>query len=762
MDKTRYNIACLLAIAIVAGSIGVYIDKLTGIVSGSLMTTIDEISQHDVETIEGSLDNAYYRLGSVLNRLHAYDVESLDEAQAQLNLEAASSTLFDALGVLDADGNLYSSLLRTLGPDEHVYDELFADGKDSFVRLYDDGTMEGDFEDTSHSLIYGISASGTVIDGHEIVAILGRSSISIISSQLMIESFDGQGVSSVVNAQGYYIVNSSSGSSSANLPGDDNFYRVLESGELDDGVTIDDVRSSISEGRRFAIRCVTDEGTSLVMSFAPVQGTDWSFIMTVPMSVFDENNAPFIAMTVVMLVCMFLLVLMTAWFVYSSMRKTIVANAAAKARSEFLSNMSHEIRTPLNGIIGLNDLMARHVDDADAMEGYIRKMRKSAEYLLSIVNDILDVTKLQAGKVELHMAPFNLNEMVSNVCDMHRDAIAQRGVAFKVITDGILYPNLLGDEVRLSQVLTNILSNAVKFTSQGTITLRVTQTLAAAGDRAITVISVADTGCGMSSSFSEHIFDAFAQERNLNSESQKGTGLGMAISKLIVNAMRGGIEVESDIGRGSRFTVTLPLRLDFSKDVDALPPSRCADETGGESGEGASDEGGEGGGEDASGEGSGKGNSVGSGVEGAAGGEGSTRGEVDANGAGNSSNRVVSLLVAEDDDLNAEIIAQILEEEGYRVVLARNGREAVDAFRSSSVGEFAAILMDVQMPVMDGHEAARSIRALRRDDARSVRIFACTASSFIEDKRMALDSGMDDFLPKPIDVRVMLGKLSKL
>lgn len=741
MNKRRYNLVCLLAVAVMAGSIGIYMDRLTGIVSGNLMATIDEITQHDVETIEGLLDNAYNRLDSVLNRLHVYDVESLEEAQEQLNLEATSSTLFDALCLLDSDGNLYSSLLRVLGPQDHPYDELFSDGKSHFVRLYNDGTVGG--ESTERSLVYGVSVDDTVIDGHRIVAILGRSSVSIISNQLMIESFDGQGVSSVVNEQGYYIVNESPGTE---LAGDDNFYNILQEGTIGDDVTIGDVQSSISEGRRFVIECKTAEGEKLVMSFAPVHGTDWSFIMTVPTSVFDQRNSPFVAMTISMLVGTFLVVIATLVFIYASMRKTILANANAKARSEFLSNMSHEIRTPLNGIIGLNDLMGRHIDDKPALEGYIKKMRKSAEYLLSLVNDILDVSKLQAGKIDLRMEPFNLDETIESVCDMHREAIAAKGLELRVSTE-IPYPDLMGDEVRISQVLTNILSNATKFTSQGRIVVRVRQRLAASEDRAMTAISVADTGCGMTSSFKEHIFDVFAQERNLNDESQKGTGLGMAISNLIVRAMRGSIDVETSIGRGSIFTVTLPLRLDDSAGDDPESTSKPASVD--------------------------VGNPSSSLPDGSAGYGGNTadellvagddgRASAPAADAPDDANLGISLLVAEDNDLNAEIMAEILKEEGYRVVLAKDGREAVEAFSESGIGEFSAILMDVHMPTMDGYGATREIRKLNRPDAGSVRIFACTASTFEEDRKRALDSGMDDFLPKPLNVRIMLDKLSKL
>lgn len=690
------------------GAVCIYLVQLQSTVAGNLMSTMHEISRHDVETIEGSLDNSYARLDSVAKRMRVYDVESMEEAQEQMNLEAASSALFNAIYMLDANGDLYSSSYVRLDASMHTYDEMFSDGRDHFAILYDDAN--GRLETIKESLIYGIKLDDMVIGGHRIVAMLGRSDLSIISDQLMIESFDGQGISSVVNPQGYYIV---SGAPAADLAGRDNFYNVLKTGSIEDGVTIDDVRRNIGEGKSFVINCTTATGERLVMSFAPVEGTAWAFIMAVPMSVLDQHFAPFITMTIVMLVTAVLLLIVMMLLIYHSSKKTILADAKATARSEFLSNMSHEIRTPLNGIIGLNHLMERHLDDREAMEGYVRKMDKAAAYLLSLVNDILDVSKLHAGKVELDARPFDLVASVDNVCEMQRESIAARGIGFQVDMD-VPYPQVRGDETRLSQVLMNILSNAAKFTPEGgSITVTVKQELPSAHDRVVTTFIIQDTGCGMTPSFQRRIFDAFTQERTFNDDSQKGTGLGMAISSLLVSQMGGTISVESELDKGSTFTVVVTMPLAGADGPSSLGAAPAADgampspEQEGLSCEAAP----------------------------------------------------VRILVAEDNDLNAEIISSILQEEGYEIALAANGQEAVEAFAASAEGEIAAILMDAHMPVMDGYEAAREIRQLERPDASTVRIFACTASTFAEDRKRALESGMDDFLPKPLNVQVMLEKL---
>lgn len=736
MERRKYIAIVSAAAVVIVAAVCIYLAQLSSTVAGNLMTSVDEISRHDVETIEGTLDSCYERLESVASRLDVYGVQTVSEAQNHLNLESASSSMFNAVYLMEDNGTLYSSSYVRLGADEHAYDELMADGREHFAMLYDDAN--GRLETTKESLIFGIRLPATEIGGRTFVAMLARSDLSTISNQLVIESFDGQGVSSVVNARGYYIV---SASPATDLAGRDNFYDMLEAGRIEDGVTVEDVRRNIAEGESFVINCVTSAGEHLVMSFAPVAGTEWSFIMAVPTEVFNQRFAPFIAMTVGMIGAMMVVISIMLAVIYRFMKQSIQARAEAVARTEFLSNMSHEIRTPLNGIIGLNHLMERHIDDAEAMREYVGRLGKAAQYLLSLVNDILDVSKLQAGKVELVSEPFDLNALIDNVCSMQRGPMADRGIRFE-LSRAVRRPRLLGDEVRLSQVLMNILSNAVKFTPEGgCITVKVNEAVYASGETALLTVSVADTGCGMTKEFADHIFDAFTQERNRNSDSQKGTGLGMSISHLLVTQMGGSITVESEPGRGSCFTivVTLPTVPEEGEPKEARISTALRGQVpAGEEGPRAAES---------------------LRAAGAAG--ESAQGAEDARGAetARGDQAAVEILVAEDNELNADILSSILVEEGFSITVAENGEEAVRLFSESPEGHFAAILMDAQMPVMDGYEAARAIRNLRRADAKAVRIFACTASTFTEDRNRALESGMDDFLSKPLNVTVMLEKL---
>ncbi len=414
------------------------------------------------------------------------------------------------------------------------------------------------------------------------------------------------------------------------------------------------------------------------MSFAPVAGTEWSFIMTVPTEVFSQRFAPFIAMTVGMLGAMVAVISIMLAVIYRFMRQSIQARAEAVARTEFLSNMSHEIRTPLNGIIGLNHLMERHVDDATAMRDYVNRLGKAAQYLLSLVNDILDMSKLQAGKVDLTSEPFDVNALVDNVCEMQRGPMADRGIRFE-LSRTVEHPWLRGDEVRLSQVLMNILSNAVKFTPEdGRITMKVHEAVYASGNEAVLTVSIADTGCGMTKEFAEHVFDAFTQERNRNSDSQKGTGLGMSISYLLMTQMGGSITVESEPGCGSCFTVivTLPPVANGDELTPAQAPSLISSSAEGAEGVGGADRA-----EKVEAE-------VAETVE-APGAPGAVRAVSSPSGA-EAARAPVEILVAEDNELNADIISSILTEEGFSITVAENGEEAVRLFSESPAGHFAA------------------------------------------------------------------------
>ena len=385
--------------------------------------------------------------------------------------------------------------------------------------------------------------------------------------------------------------------------------------------------------------------------------------------------------------------------------QSIRAQANAKAKGDFLSAMSHEIRTPLNGLISLNYLMERNVDDRDKISNYLKQSSMVARYLLSLVNNILDMSKLQESKIELEHEPVNLNLLLEAVESIEKGAMEEKGLQFTVEAN-IPYPHIMGDKVRIQQILVNVADNARKYTDTGgKVAIQVEQEKTPE-ENIRTTIRITDNGHGMSEEFQKKIFDPFTQERITVSQGNQGTGLGMAICALLAERMNGSLKVKSRMGEGSCFTFTFVANP--AADIEEKAHEEKAK------------------GQDAA-----------------------------------ALPDKMSIMVAEDNELNGQILAELLTEEGYQVTRAENGRRAVDLFAASAIGKYDVILMDILMPEMNGFEASEAIRAMDRPDAETVRIIACTANSFKEDQDRAMESGMDDFVTKPIDVQELIRKLDR-
>ena len=374
------------------------------------------------------------------------------------------------------------------------------------------------------------------------------------------------------------------------------------------------------------------------------------------------------------------------------------AEDANRAKSHFLSSMSHDIRTPMNAILGFSTLIDREAGDPDAVRDYNRKIATSGQHLLGLINDVLDMSKIESGKTTLASMPFDLTGTVESVEAMMRQQTDAKKQVFTVEVTAVSHHRLLGDEGRLRQILMNLLSNAMKYTPEhGTILLSIDGSAKRDDSLQHLRIVVRDNGIGMSREYLDTIFDSFTREESSLTNKIQGTGLGMAITKSLVDLMGGAISVESAPGAGSTFTID----LDFPIAADEKAP-RAADVAGTPASEALSGK---------------------------------------------------HFLVAEDNELNAEIIGAILGMYDATCEVAANGEEAVDKFSAAAPGTFDMIFMDVQMPVMNGHEAARAIRAMEREDARAIPIVAMTANAFAEDERAALDSGMNAHVAKPIDIK---------
>ena len=378
--------------------------------------------------------------------------------------------------------------------------------------------------------------------------------------------------------------------------------------------------------------------------------------------------------------------------------------AANRAKREFLFNMSHDIRTPMNAIIGFTSLAVTHIDNREQVLDYLKKISTSSQHLLSLINDVLDMSRIESGKVKIEEKAVHLPDLVHDVRSIIQPNVSAKRLSLFIDTMDVENEDIITDPLRLNQILLNILSNAIKFTpTGGMISIRIAEKNGAPAGRACYEFRIKDNGIGMSEEFQKHIFEPFTQEVLDARSTYGGTGLGMPIAKSLVDKMGGTITFESRQGVGTTYYITLPLEIDPNAAPQPETEKPADDAT----------------------------------LQG------------------------VNILLAEDNDLNLEIAKFLLENAGATVTAARNGQEAVDIFAASRPGEFDAILMDVMMPVMDGYTATRTIRRLDRPDAGRIPILATTANAFAEDRRRACEAGMNEHLTKPLETELVIKTLAK-
>ena len=382
------------------------------------------------------------------------------------------------------------------------------------------------------------------------------------------------------------------------------------------------------------------------------------------------------------------------------------AERSSKAKTTFLFNMSHDIRTPMNAIMGYIELSKRESNVPETIQNFLHKIEASSQHLLALINDILEMSRIENGKIELEAAPMNLRRSLAEVHDMFANQMQEKEIQFTLDTSGVKHATVLCDEHRLNRVLLNLISNAYKFTPKGgTVAVTLREPEGGPEGYGNYELSVKDSGIGMTEEFAARVFDAFERERTSTVSGIQGTGLGMAITKSIIDLMKGSIDVITAPGKGTEFLIHLQFPLGEEREEE--PSASPAEE-------------------------------------------------------GNLPFIQKRLLLVDDIEVNREIAKMLLEGAGFSVDTANNGKEALEKVAESSPGDYDAVLMDIQMPVMNGHEAAKAIRALPEKALADIPILAMTANAFSEDVQAAKAAGMNGHIAKPIDVPSMMRTLAEV
>lgn len=685
-----YVVVCVLTVAMLAGAFLLYRLSITQAVDGATMSFMAQLADHDAQAVHNQMSGTWSSLESLVDRMRITRESEREEVSYLLGVEA-QATSFDRILLVTDDEQVHDSTYLVSNLDDAAWAQAYRDASDHFAVRY---SFE-EREKWGEYLAYGVKlAEPFSVEGVTFAGAVGLVPLDDVESSLRLESFDGQGTAIVIQPSGAIVT----ASEYYGGPDGQSYFAELEQAAFVQGTyeqCVDDIRN---ERDAFVAYEYNGERYSAMMK--PIDDSDWTLVVKVKSSVTASQVNDLMTRSLIFFAAFGVIVAAVLMVIYRSVRGARIARESERAKSAFLANMSHEIRTPLNGIVGLQYLMRQNLDDREKLEAYLDQADVSAEFLKSVITDVLDMSKIESGQMDLRVEPFDLAAMLRDIQALIAQQAAACKLEFAVDVEELEAPCVLGDEMRIKQALVNLLGNAIKFTPEGgRVSLTVSQGLDK--DAVVTEFVVSDTGCGMSPEFLARIWEPFEQERRMTSQS--GTGLGTSLSKVIVEAMGGTIEVASELDAGTTFTVRLPLPP-VEGEASRMGPVVPSD-------------------------------------------------EIALDG--------MHVLVAEDNDVNRMIIVDILEDEGCEVTEARDGREAVEAFEAAAPGAFDVVLMDLQMPNLDGYEATSAIRTLDREDAAKVPIMALTANAFREDVDRARACGMDDVITKPLDVDRLLARLKE-
>ncbi|MFR6290717.1 MAG: ATP-binding protein [Peptococcaceae bacterium] len=670
--------------------------KLGDTIENERFTYVSEIKNQLVNNIEMKKDMQTAALSVYRSGIESLNITSFS-ALPRLNANPSSET--DTFFFLDEQGVFYTQDGKTVS----------LSGTDLAQRLILEQETVFDYAQVNNAQeywIYGEPVQGIMLDGIPIRAIINAQDLELFSSQMDSNLLESNCQTYIISQDGTILI----------YPEKENDmgYNLFQSlvGLGASAQSIQEIQEQIRQGNS-SQSFLNYQDNKWILSYSGNIFDNWVVVVLMPVTITASDTYHMMRLTLYALSLLVASILGTLFFgvllfyqrertVQKEKMDLVVMQRSAQVKNEFLSKMSHDIRTPLNAIIGLLKIVERDSKDQPQIQTNLEKIEQSAKYLLAVLNDILDMSKIESGKMTLHNAPFNLPELFQNLETMNRAQAEQKGIQFQTCLDGIYAQTYLGDQLRLNQILMNLLSNAIKFTNQnGVVRFSLHVSPGKQGQDHLRFV-IEDTGIGMSEEHVANLYQPFEQEDASTCLNYAGSGLGLSIVKSLVELMNGTIHVTSTKGTGSRFEVSLYLTQansvpEHSSHVQSAP--KCS-----------------------------------------------------------LSGR--KLLLAEDNELNRMIAKELISTHCEMTVdEAENGAQAIERFAASAPDEYAAILMDVRMPIIDGLEATRAIRALSHPRAKTVPIIAMSANAFQEDMERSVQAGMNVHLSKPLDIELVKTQL---
>ena len=725
ISHRRFYVVLILAIALVCLLVSWLISAAAVITSGFTknMNTmyLREMTNLTQANFKSGLSMRYSGLKAVAESVNDEDMASI-EAMERFVADAEQNNDFEFMAFVDKDGFYYSRDGKHPAASKLSFLAKLLNGEDeliSYNETFSDNNM----------IVLGTQISPIHFGDSDMIAIIAGFTADSIGQHLFLSSYDGQTNASIVTRDGSFIVYNTFFS---NLPQGSNIIsKFREYAEFDKGFSIEQIENDFRNGNSGMVIFKAD-GTHMCMYYSPIEGTEWYMLMEVPYEIVDEMTGELsssLNRNAITMMASVMLLILIIFFIYlmnlrahskqleaarkSAEKAQKAAEQASLAKSEFLSRMSHEIRTPMNGIIGMTEIARQNTDNSQKVDDCLKKVSLSSNHLMSLINDVLDMSKIESGKIQLKNELFNLRLFLENIESIYSIQAEEKEIDFKISLFGSIDEFIEGDSLRLNQILTNLLSNAFKFTPKGgRIVLGVSE-LKHEENLILLRFSVKDTGIGIKEENLEKIFEAFEQENAEITHKFGGTGLGLSIVRRFSELMGGCVTVHSEYGKGSEFEVELPFTVTENSHMIDWKIEKSVNKMS---------------------------------VE---------------NKTYNFEGK--HILLAEDNELNREIAVELLgTATGATIDEAEDGQKAVALFSESEVNYYDLILMDVQMPKLDGFEATKRIRAMKRSDAGVVPIFAMTANAFAEDEEKSRQAGMNAHLSKPLEISAVLAAMNEI